>query len=302
MSSRIDLKTSLQSNVDLSRYTTMHAVSTAAFFSEPTTVEELKELLDFCQQEKMPFMILGKGSNVIFSKPQYSGLVISTLKLLKDDISFDEKTYQVRVTGAVPLYRFCLLCKDKGFAGAEFLASIPGSIGGAAFMNAGFSRIRGKKNEISDLIQEIEIFKIRENKVVTLKRSEIAYSYRKSGLSDCVVLSAVLQLAKGSPEAIDQEIKANFDYRAKEQDVKYPSSGSIFKNPVSGEFTAGQIIDRLGLKGLRVGDAMVSTVHGNYMVNVGRATGKDFIELIQKIQKAVLDETGVSLQPEVVLA
>ncbi len=297
MSLRTDIKALLRPNVRLSQYTTMQAGGPAKYFADPSTEEELLDLVDYARHENLPWMILGKGSNTIFSEEGYPGLVITLIRYEQDKIIFDQDRPFVTVSAGIYLYRLALLCRDKHLGGAEFLANIPGTMGGALVMNAGFSRFAGQTNQISDIVEEVTVL-TPEGKKEVLTKKDLRFSYRHSNLDGKIVLSGTLHLWYRSPEDIQKEIKANFDYRNEKQDLKHPSSGSIFKNPGGGS-SAGQLIDKLGLKGLRVGDAMVSPKHGNYFINAGKAKGSDFAELIAKVQKAVFDATGILLEPEV---
>ncbi|MBI3306685.1 MAG: UDP-N-acetylmuramate dehydrogenase [Candidatus Omnitrophica bacterium] len=298
MSLRTDLKVSLRRNVALSQYTTMQVGGPADYFAEPTAEDELMEALEFASQENLSWTILGKGSNMIFPDEGYLGMVISLLQYEKDRIHFDTVHMRVTASSGVHLYRLAAACRGMGFGGAEFLAGIPGTIGGAVMMNAGFSRFSGQMSEIGDILDEVTLINSKGKKETRL-RDQLNFSYRKSGLEGNIILEAKLKLWKRSPEQIDHEMKANFDYRNTKQDLRYPSSGSIFKNPAPPLPSAGRLIEQAGLKGLRIGGIMVSDRHGNYFVKVGPATSADVIELIRKVQKSVFDATQVSLEPEV---
>ncbi len=298
MNLRDDLKTLLRPDVRLSQFTTMQVGGLARYFAEPSSEEELLDLIEFAKKEHLPWMVLGKGSNVIFPDEGYPGLVITLIHYEQDRIHFDSEKPAVSASAGIFLYRFVLACRDHGRGGAEFLANIPGTIGGALAMNAGFSRFKGQSNEIGDITEDVTVLNAEGRKEV-LTRKDLQFGYRYSNLTGKVVLEGTFRLWHRPSEEIQKEIKANFDYRNTEQDVRYPSSGSIFKNPGGGLPSAGQMIDSLGLKGTRIGDAMVSQKHGNYMVNAGKAKSSDLVSLIQKIQKMVLDETGILLEPEV---
>ncbi len=298
MSLRTDIKTLLRPNVRLSQYSTMQVGGTAKYFAEPACEEELFDLIEYAHHENMPFMILGKGSNVIFPDEGYPGLVITLIHYEQDRIVIDREKALVTASAGIFLYRLVLTCRDQGIGGLEFLANVPGTIGGAVMMNAGFSRFPGQKNEISDLLQEVTVLNS-NGKKETIAKQDLKFTYRNSHLEGRIILSAMLQGWRRTSEDVQKEIRANFAYRNQKQDLRYPSSGSIFKNP-GGEFpSAGQLIDQLGLKGTRVGEAMVSDKHGNYFINLGNAKSSDLIQLIEKIKKTVFDATGITLEPEV---
>ena len=299
MSSQASSKTLLRHNVDLSNFTTMQVGGTARYFSEPSTEEDLHELLGFAKSENLPYYILGKGSNVIFPDEGFPGLVITLIHYEQERIIFDPENPVVTASAGIHLYRLVVACRERGLGGAEFLCNVPGTVGGGVIMNAGFSRFPGQSNEIGDLIEEICVLNKKDGQKEILTKDKLKFSYRYSNLDGKIVLSATLRLWRRKPEDIQKEIRANFDYRNGKQDLKHPSSGSVFKNPEPPALSAGKLIDSLGLKGLRVGDAQISEKHGNYIINLGNAKSSDVWALIDQIQRKVFDATGISLEPEV---
>ena len=298
MSLRTDLKSTLRHKVNLSLYTTMQVGGPATYFAEPANENELSELVEYAVTEKIPYFILGKGSNVLFSDEGFPGLVITTIHMDHEKVTVDVEKSRATASAGMHLYRFVLALRDAGLGGGEFLANIPGTIGGALMMNAGFSRFPGQTNEIGDIAEEV-CFLDEHGKRQTWKRDELDFKYRRSNLRGKVILSGTFQLWPRDKEEIQKEIKANFDYRNSKQDLKHPSSGSIFKNPGLPHPSAGLLIEKAGLKGFQVGGAMVSAKHGNYIVNAGGAKTTDVLQLIEKVQKAVFESAGVFLEPEV---
>lgn len=276
----------------------MQVGGAARYFAEPRTEDELIELVDFARQEKIPWIVIGKGSNLIFPDEGYPGLVITLLHFEQDQIATDVEGATVTASSGIFLYRLALALSNAGLAGAEFLANIPGTVGGALVMNAGFSRFVGQKNEIGDLVEEVTILNPDGGKEI-LAKEDLQFSYRHSNLDGRIVLSGKLKLWRRRPEEIKKEIRANFEYRNRKQDLQHPSSGSIFKNPPAPSPSAGELIDQLGLKGLCLGGARVSKKHGNYIINTGQAKSSHISELIHKIQEMVLNEKQVFLEPEV---
>lgn len=269
----------------------------ARFFAEPKTEHELVEALEFARREKLPFFILGKGSNVIFPDEGFPGLVITLIQFEKNRILFSDDEPVVTSSGGVFLYRLILACRDRGLAGGEFLANIPGTVGGAVVMNAGFSRYPGQTSEIGDLIEEITVLDY-DGKRRTLSSVEAGFGYRRSSLKDTIVIEARFRLWRRHRDEIEKEIRANFDYRNRKQDLSLPSSGSVFKNPEKAP-PAGLLIESLGLKGTNVGGIRVSEKHGNYFVNTGGGTATDFLALMEMIQEKVAHARGITLEPEV---
>lgn len=298
MSLRTALKTPLKKEVSLSLYSTMQVGGPARYFASPEVEDELIELFEFARQEKLPCIVIGKGSNTLFPDEGFPGLVISLLHYEQNKIQFDIEQATVTAGAGIFLYRLVLACRDQGLGGIEFLCNVPGTVGGAVIMNAGFSRFAGQMSEVGDVVKEVEILGENGKKEI-LTQKDLIFSYRHSNLQGKIVLSAKLQLWKRRREEVEREIRANFEFRNAKQDLRFPSSGSIFKNPPKPLPAAAHLIDQLGLKGMRVGGAVVSERHANYIVNAGGAKSADIVELIRKIQKLVLDATEVSLEPEV---
>lgn len=292
------LKVALRQQVNLASYCTMQVGGPAAYFAEPKSEGELIEALEFAREESLEIFILGKGSNVVFSDQGFRGVVISLLHYEHQLVRIDEKTSELTASSGVHLYRLACICRDAGYGGTEFLAGIPGTVGGAVMMNAGYSRHPGQKNEIGDIVRRVTVLDTSGRKK-SFDHSELNFSYRHSGLEGHIILSAVLRVWKRPSEAIQREIAANTEYRNEKQDLSHPSSGSIFKNPPHPLPTAGKIIDDLGLKGTRIGGMMISPKHGNYFIKVGPAKSADLIQLIETVQEAVLNATGIYLKPEV---
>lgn len=270
----------------------------ANYFAEPRTEEDLTETLQFATDEKLPVFILGKGSNVVFSDAGFPGLVITLIHFRDQELRVNQESHEVTASAGVHLYRLATYCRSVGLSGCEFLSGIPGTVGGAVMMNAGFSRFSGQKNEIGDILQDVTVLD-ETGQRRKLGRDELHFEYRHSNLQGKIILEATFKLWRRPAELIEEEIKANFDYRNREQDLKHPSSGSIFKNPPKPHPSAGRLIDQLGLKGTKVGGMTVSPKHGNYFINTGQATCADLVALIEKIQKAVKDGYGIELEPEV---
>jgi len=298
MSSSIISTPVLRRNVPLADFTTLHLGGPAAYFAEPEHDEELTKLLDWTLREKVPFFILGNGSNVIFRDEGYEGLVISMRRFRNDLLRLDLDRSQVTVSAGVSLSRLVRFCQESGLSGTEFLAQIPGTIGGAIVMNAGFSRHAGQRNEIGDLVREVRVIQ-KDGKVVLLDRENLQFSYRKSNLERVLVLEATLRVWRRPKDWIQTEMKLNQAYRKATQSITAPNAGSIFKNPLGLKAAAGALIEKAGCKGRRVGGMQVSDQHANYFINTGGGTCRDAVQLIQEIQKAVLNATGITLEPEV---
>ncbi len=298
MSSSIISTPALQRNVLLAPYTTLRVGGPAAFFSEPEGEEELSRLLTWAGREGLSFFILGNGSNVIFEDAGYAGLVISMRRFRNDLIKVDLDRSQVTASAGVSLARLVRFCQESGLAGTEFLAQIPGTVGGALVMNAGFSRHAGQRNEIGDLVGEIRALQ-KDGAPVTLGHEELKFSYRHSGLERYLILEVTLQLWRRPKDQIQNEMKANQDFRKARQNITEPNAGSIFKNPLGLYPAAGALIEKAGLKGKQIGGIQVSEQHANYFINKGNATSEDVVLLMDEVQKAVFHATGITLEPEI---
>ena len=293
-----ELKIPLRFDVPLSRYSTFKIGGPARYFSEPTCLEELEALLTFARNEGLPVLTIGKGSNLLFPDEGFPGLVITLIHFEPNKLLFDQEWKTVTASSGVNLYRLALACRDQGFGGTEFLSHVPGTVGGAVMMNAGFSRIPGQKKEIGDLLEEVAVLTA-AGEVKRFRREALDFSYRRSHLDGLIILEARLKLSKADPEEIQAEIQASFDYRNQVQDLRYPSAGSVFKNPAGQQGSSGQLIEKSGLKGKRIGGAMISDRHANFMVNVESARASDVTELIALAQKKVFENFGIKLELEI---
>lgn len=292
------LKALLRSDVLLSRYSTFQIGGRARFFAEPASTAELKSLLDFARQEDLAFLVIGKGSNILFPDEGFGGLVITLIHFEQNRIIFDETKQSMTASSGINLYRLALAARDAGLGGLEFLSHVPGTLGGALVMNAGFSRMTGQKKEIGDWVEEVSVLDS-EGEIRQLGRDDLSFQYRRTNLAGFVILGARLKLYPADPKEIQAEIQSNFQYRNGVQDLRYPSAGSVFKNPQGGQGSSGQLIDKVGLKGKRIGGAMISDRHANFIVNLGGARSGDVLELIALAQERVLEAFGVQLEPEI---
>jgi UDP-N-acetylmuramate dehydrogenase len=277
----------------------MQVGGNADYLADPKTSAELEEVLMFARGAGLPTLVMGKGSNLIFPDEGFRGVVITMIHYEADRLEFDSASRRVTASAGIHLYRFACACRDRGFAGAEFLANIPGTVGGALVMNAGFSRVSGQMFQIGDLVRSVTVLEAPGGAIKVLAAQELAFTYRKSNLDGKIILSAEFGLREGSPEAIRAEMEAGVELRNRKQDLRYPSCGSVFKNPRPPFEPAARLIDELGLKGTRLGGAMVSDKHANYIVNTGGATASEVVQLIRKVQDAVYRQKGILLEPEV---
>ena len=293
-----DLKIPLRFDVSLSRYSTFQIGGLARYFSEPTRIEELQALLQFARQENLPFLLIGKGSNILFPDEGFPGLVITLIHFEPRKMIFDLDQETVTASSGTNLYQLALATRNAELGGAEFLSHIPGTLGGALVMNAGFSRFPGEKHQISDLVEEVTVL-TPEAEVQKLGREDICFEYRRTNLNQFIILGVRLKLHRAKRSEVQAEIQASFDYRNRVQDLRYPSAGSVFKNPPGQQGSSGQLIEKVELKGKRIGNAMISDRHANFIVNLGGAKASDVLDLIHLAQEKVFEAYGVHLEPEI---
>ena len=299
MSLPVDLKTSIHTDVPLKSYSTFKIGGQARYFAEPTTREELFQVLDFQRTERLPLLVIGRGSNLLVSDRGFNGLALSLRGFEPASYSVENSRF-LRVSGGVSLFRVAFLSQECALGGAEFLCHIPGTVGGAVVMNAGFGRPGHGYHEMKDILDSFTILDLNSGNLKTLRREDILFEYRNTHLpAGSLVVEALFKLHSKPKAEVEAEIKANFAYRNLVQDLRFPSAGSTFKNQKNGSLTSGQMLDRAGMKGMRSGGAMVSERHANFFLNVNHATAQDVLLLISMAQKRVHEEFGIQLEPEI---
>ncbi len=296
---------SIKRNEDLALKTTFRIGGKARFFLEPLSEEALGEIVRVFSLHGISWKILGAGSNVLVSDKGIRDPVISLLSCKSSITPVSEssistgsgitaKRLTISVDGGVKVRKLLGLCIRMGWSGCEFLAGIPATIGGAVFMNAGTS-----DGAMADIVSSIEIMEP-SGKVSCMSRDHFSPGYRSSGIPDGhIVLGARIGLVKTSPEKVAERIKMIIMRRKSTQPINYPSAGCIFKNPPPDYPPAGWLIDRCGLKGYRIGDAQVSPIHANWIVNLGNATATDVLRLIDYVKAEVLKTFGIQLEEEI---
>lgn len=276
----------------MDRMTTYRVGGRAEACCFPGELKELNRLVSFLRIEGIPYITVGKGSNLLVSDEGIDGAVIK----LKDRLSSIEKIENedaaILAGGGATVADLLSHCRRNGLAGLEFMAGIPGTVGGAVFMNAG-----AFGSEIGSFVQEVNAIGY-DGKAAELGHREIKFSYRSSGIQQGSVIYGIkLKLKKGNKDTISQTIARNLKKRKESQPLNYPSAGSVFKNP-QGDY-AGRLIEKVGLKGTRIGGAMISLRHANFIVNTGGAKAVDILALMALARKKVKEETGIDLDPEI---
>ena len=285
--------TKLKREEPLGSKTTLRVGGTARVYAEPRTVEDLQVLLRHAKKTATEVLLLGRGSNLIIPDEGVEGLVISLGH--ESWAKFEPRPDgRVWVGAGLRLKNLCGLATKAGLIGFEFLEGIPGSVGGALRMNAG-----AMGGWMFDVVEQVQLMTL-SGEVKTLERASMHVNYRHCAeLYHTIALGALLRpVAQSDAEAVSRQIDV---YRRKRQESqpREPSAGCIFKNPQG--FSAGRLIDESGLKGERVGDAEVSPVHANFIINRGNATGADVLELVRRVRARVREVKGVELEPEVLL-
>lgn len=272
----------------MSRHTTFKIGGPADVFVCPEDVDDLRDILRYAGSHKTDHFIIGGGSKLLVGDKGIRGFVISLAAPAFNGIEFDGET---AVAGCgIKIYELIKKMAEKDMGGLEFLAGIPGTLGGALTMNAGWP-----SRAIGDLVEEITALKDLEK--VKLGKGELKFSYRSSNLDGLVLISAKLKLEKKTKDDIETETKKNLEKKRKTQELGYPSAGSIFLNP-SGSSPVWEIIDKCGLRGKSVGGAAISQKHANFIINRGNATASDVRKLIDEIQKIVFKEHQIMLKLE----
>ena len=274
----------------LKDYTSFKIGGKADLMAFPDTESKISELYSFSNQSGVPVLVIGKGSNLLVSDNGFRGLVINTCKF--DKISLLDDTTVYCESGA-SLLKVCRFALENSLSGLEFAFGIPGTAGGAAYMNAG-----AYGGEMKDVLVSCE--HIDKNGIKSrFLGDELDLSYRHSVYSDSpyLITSLTLKLKKGNKDEIKAKMDELMGKRIDKQPLDYPSAGSTFKRPEG--YFAGALIEQCGLKGYQLGGARVSEKHAGFVINADNATLKDVLDLINHCQKTVYDETGVTLETEV---
>jgi UDP-N-acetylenolpyruvoylglucosamine reductase len=273
----------------LAKHTTLRVGGPADVYVEPASEEDLAAVLKFCAARGMPFFVIGRGSNVLVRDSGFRGVVICLSHADFSKIEFDGE--RLRCGAGAKLKNVAIEARRRGLSGLEFLEGIPGSVGGALRMNAG-----AMGGQTFDVVETVRLINFDGN-IREFTPEEMVVKYRGCDtLKNHIALGAVLKGRADSPESIAQRMSA-FNQKRWTSQPAAPSAGCAFKNPPS--IPAGKLIDELGLKGTRVGGAVVSQEHGNFIVNDGNATAHDVLELISILKAKAKAERGIELHTEV---
>jgi UDP-N-acetylmuramate dehydrogenase len=274
----------------LNTHTTLGVGGPAQMWVQPNNTQQLEKLICYFANSQMLYLVIGRGSNILFSDQGFKGAVIclNAPAFTKMEV----KKNLVSVGAGLSLNKLIRQLQKMGLSGLEFLAGIPASVGGALVMNAG-----NYSNNIGNFVISVTVMDKR-GKIHNIKTERLRFGYRQSNLNQYIILEALLKLTKRSPQLIRNDIIVYLKQKRKTQDLKAKSAGCIFKNPQH-YLTAGEMIDYCGLKGKRRGGAEISVRHANYIINRNGARANDVLYLIDLVQREVQSKFGVNLEPEI---
>jgi UDP-N-acetylmuramate dehydrogenase len=282
-----DFKGKALQNEPLGKYTSLKVGGIADVVVFPLNLTDLIQLMEGIRKHKVPFFVIGAGSNLIIRDGGMRGIVIKLSHFTRIE-KIDAAT--LFVESGVFLPRLLKYTLEASLTGLEFLCSIPGNVGGAIKMNAG---IPGR--EISDVVESVRLLTF-QGEIVDIGKKEACFGYRRSKFPKGVLLGGVFKLQQASRHEVQEKIAVLLKKRRETQPLSYPNVGSIFKNPPG--FYAGRLIEEVGLKGFQIGGAQISGKHANFIINKGSATAGDIIQLIKKAGKEVEAKKGLVLELE----
>ena len=289
LAARVSPETVIRCHEPMASHTTLRVGGPADFFVEPADEKDLVAVLRFCGEQMLPFLILGRGSNLLVRDRGYRGLVICLSS--PEFARIEVLAAKIRAGAGARQKALAVEARRAGLSGVEFLDGIPGTVGGALRMNAG-----AMGRETFDVVESVRVMDY-TGQVRELNTAELPVSYRCCELlKQHIALSAVFRCTPQPPDEIASRMQAFSEKRWSSQPAA-PSAGCMFRNPAA--ISAGKLIEELGLKGAFVGGAMISVKHGNFIVNGGSASARDVLELVAQIRSRAQAERGIDLYPEV---
>lgn len=278
-------------NEALANHTTMKMGGPADLFIEPSSIENLEKTMEVIKEFGLKWTVIGRGSNLLVSDMGIEGAVIKLGKGL-DQLEINDT--EITVGAGFSLVSLSVQISKKGLAGLEFASGIPGSVGGAVYMNAG-----AHGSDISNILKKAYVL-FEDGSLEWLTKEEMEFSYRTSVLQKKrpgIVIIAVFTLTKGNREEIVERMQSNKNYRKETQPYNLPCAGSIFRNPLPNH--AGKLVQEAGLRGHSIGGAKISEMHGNFIVNAGEGRAEDVLALIQHVKDTVYEKYGIEMETEV---
>ena len=277
-------------NEKMEKHTTFRIGGPADYFVMPSDVTDVKAVIELCEQEKVPYYVVGNGSNLLVGDKGFRGVIIQIAGNM-NQMQADGEV--ITAQAGCSLAQIAGKALDEELAGFEFAAGIPGTLGGAVRMNAG-----AYGGEIKDVLESAVVL-TREGKVMELSVNEMEFGYRTSIIerTGWTILGGKIRLHKGKREEIKAVMDDLREKRVSKQPLEYPSAGSTFKRPKG--YFAGKLIQDAGLRGFRVGGACVSEKHSGFVINIDHATADDVVSLMEQVDEKVRAQFGVGLEPEV---
>lgn len=283
-------KDNVRINEPMKNHTTFKIGGPAQYYVTPESVTQIQEVVSLCRNMNIPLHVIGNGSNILVGDDGVDGVVLALFNTFSD---YEIKDNVITAQAGMSLIKLAVIALREGLTGLEFASGIPGSVGGAVYMNAG-----AYDGQMKDVVTSVTVLDEAGN-IRILGRDELDMGYRTSAVAknNMIVLQVVIELKSGDKEQIKARMNQLSELRKQKQPLEYPSAGSTFKRPEG--YFAGKLIADAGLKGYSIGGAAVSEKHAGFVVNMGGATAKDVVELTDYIKKRIMEQFGVTLELEV---
>ena len=283
-------KDNVRINEPMKNHTTFKIGGPAQYYVTPESVTQIQEVVSLCRNMNIPLHVIGNGSNILVGDDGVDGVVLALFNTFSD---YEIKDNVITAQAGMSLIKLAVIALREGLTRLEFASGIPGSVGGAVYMNAG-----AYDGQMKDVVTSVTVLDEAGN-IRILGRDELDMGYRTSAVAknNMIVLQVVIELKSGDKEQIKARMNQLSELRKQKQPLEYPSAGSTFKRPEG--FFAGKLIADAGLKGYSIGGAAVSEKHAGFVVNMGGATAKDVVELTDYIKKRIIEQFGVTLELEI---
>ena len=283
-------KDNVRINEPMKNHTTFKIGGPAQYYVTPESVTQIQEVVSLCRNMNIPLHVIGNGSNILVGDDGVDGVVLALFNTFSD---YEIKDNVITAQAGMSLIKLAVIALREGLTGLEFASGIPGSVGGAVYMNAG-----AYDGQMKDVVTSVTVLDEAGN-IRILGRDELDMGYRTSAVAknNMIVLQVVIELKSGDKEQIKARMNQLSELRKQKQPLEYPSAGSTFKRPEG--YFAGKLIADAGLKGYSIGGAAVSEKHAGFVVNMGGATAKDVVELTDYIKKRIIEQFGVTLELEI---
>lgn len=286
-------KDSIKYNEPMKKHTTMKVGGPCDCMVEPSSIEEIQKVLEYVKENNIKYYIIGNGSNLLVKDEGVHALII---KIANKFSGFEVNGEHIKAYSGCSVPKLSQIAKENSLSGLEFACGIPGSVGGGIRMNAG-----AYGSEMVNVVEKVGFLDENGN-LKEIDGKDAHFTYRHSMFVDnpqYVVVYAIYKLQKGNKDEISKIMEENMNSRKQKQPIEYPNFGSVFKRPEG--YFVGKLVDDCGLKGYKIGGAQVSTKHSGFMINIGDATCKDVLDLIEYVKEKVYEKFNVKLQEEVVI-